>query len=119
MQSNDGFGSPTYPASQPGYLRHRPSPFQQSSHTTPAEALFSKEVLDPPTKTGIVLPGSIIAKPDAPHLSSRVTGIGYLVGLDAFQTWRMMTSTGNSHQSHNCCGDGFSCARQGVRDKAS
>ena len=56
MQSDDGFGSPTYPANQPGYLRHSPSVFQQSSHTTPAEAFFSKEVLDPPAKTGTILP---------------------------------------------------------------
>ncbi len=54
-QSEDGFCSPTYPASQPGYLRHRPSMFQQSSHAAPAEALFSKEVLEPPAKTGAVL----------------------------------------------------------------
>ncbi|CAK0780184.1 hypothetical protein CVIRNUC_004961 [Coccomyxa viridis] len=48
----DGFGSPTYPSSQPGYLRHRPGSFQASMHTSSADALFSKEVLDPPSRTG-------------------------------------------------------------------
>ena len=78
MQSNDGFGSPTYPASQPGYLRHRPSAFQQSSHTTPAEAFFSKEVLDPPAKTGTVLPAQSLPS-QTPHI--------HLQGSQALDVW--------------------------------
>ena len=52
VQSDDAYGSPTYPSSQPGYLRHRPSLYQKSNHMSPAETLFSKEILEPPSKTG-------------------------------------------------------------------
>lgn len=86
VQSDDGFGSPTYPSSQPGYLRHRPNAYHKSNHITPSEALFSKEVLDPLPKTG-----------EPPH-----TAQTFLTRSDWKHKRQLHVCVGQCHQKGSC-----------------